>query len=396
VQTPPYTTLFATFAFILGAAIGSFLNVCIYRMPRNLSVNNPRRSFCPKCNYQIPWWNNLPLISWLALRGKCGNCGSPIAFRYFGVELLTGLLFLGVWWKVSANDWVLAFPYWIMVSLFVVATFIDFEHFIIPDEITWGGAAAGFLLSVAIPLLHGTESHFWGAIWSAAGAAAGYALLWLVVELGKKAFGKKAFVMTKPTAFSWVRRPVKTEAGTEESDADLTVGDIEWKKEPKSAPPVADRGEMWVWSETFFRESDRLILKGSDIEIDGEKIGQDTLTFTYNELTIGTRKWELEKVDVIRGTAESVVIPREAMGFGDVKFIACIGAFLGWKAVLFTVMAASVLGSFIGVGLIVTGHREWSAKIPFGPYLAVGALLWLFTGPDLIEWYLQLSAGPQG
>ena len=189
---PPayYTYLFSAFAFVLGAAIGSFLNVCIYRMPRDLSVNEPRRSFCPSCKYQIPWWHNLPLFSWLALRGKCANCGAPIRFRYFGVELLTGLLFLGVWLHVWPHAWVLAFPYWILVSLFIIATFIDFEFFIIPDEITWGGVVAGVLLSLAIPTMMDTDSYLAAAGWSLFGAAVGYFMLWGVVELGKKLFGK--------------------------------------------------------------------------------------------------------------------------------------------------------------------------------------------------------------
>src|SRR5215218_10440654 len=97
---PAFDLLFSTFAFLLGSSIGSFLNVCIYRMPRDLSVNDPKRSFCPRCEYQIPFHHNIPLFSWLILRGKCANCRAPISFRYFGVELLTGLLFLGVWLKV--------------------------------------------------------------------------------------------------------------------------------------------------------------------------------------------------------------------------------------------------------------------------------------------------------
>ena len=145
--------------------------------------------------------------------GKCANCGEPIAFRYLGVELLTGLLFLAVWLKTWPELWLLAFPYWILVSLLVVATFIDFEHFIIPDEITWGGALAGVLLSSAIPQLHGLESPLASGLWSLIGAASGYALLWLVVEMGKIAFGKKAYAIAKPMPFTWLRRPVQTPKG---------------------------------------------------------------------------------------------------------------------------------------------------------------------------------------
>src|SRR5437870_3284169 len=116
-----YIYLFDVFAFVVGAIVGSFLNVCIYRMPLGLSVNEPRRSFCPKCKYQIPWHRNLPLISWIALRAKCANCGARIPFRYFGVELLTAVLFLAVWLKCwHSGEWILALPHWILVSLLIV------------------------------------------------------------------------------------------------------------------------------------------------------------------------------------------------------------------------------------------------------------------------------------
>src|SRR3712207_2766832 len=149
-----YDYVFSTFAFLLGAAVGSFLNVVIYRLPLDLSVNDPKRSFCPSCKRQIPWHQNLPLISWLHLRGRCPNCGSRIAFRYFAVELLTALMFLAVW---RCFPWQVAIAYFILVSLLIAATFIDFEHFIIPDEITLGGVAAGVVASFLVPELMFTD-----------------------------------------------------------------------------------------------------------------------------------------------------------------------------------------------------------------------------------------------
>ena len=131
-----YEFLFRAFAFVLGAAVGSFLNVCIYRWPADLSINKPRRSFCPACRQPIPWHQNLPLVSWIFLRGRCANCGAKIAFRYFAVELITALLFLAIW---QSFPWQMAIAYWIFASLLLVGTFIDLEHFIIPDRVTIGG-----------------------------------------------------------------------------------------------------------------------------------------------------------------------------------------------------------------------------------------------------------------
>jgi leader peptidase (prepilin peptidase)/N-methyltransferase len=365
-----FSIFFAVAAFVLGASIGSFLNVCIYRMPRDLSVNEPRRSFCPACKYQIPWWHNLPLLSWLLLRGKCANCASPISFRYFGVELLTALLFLAVWLKVWPAAWVLALPYFVLVSLFVVATFIDFEHFIIPDEITWGGAAAGLLLSFAVPPLQGEQSHLMGGLWSLIGAVAGWGLLRLVVELGKLAFGKKKIVFEQAEPFRWERH---------DQDADFHVGP-----------------EKFLWSDFFARGNEQLLLHCTALEIDGEKLELGVLRFTLDWVHHGERKWALEKIEVISGEATELTFPREAMGLGDVKFMACIGAFLGWQAILFTVMSASMIGAVIGVLAILLRRREWSAKIPFGPYLALGALIWLFAGPQIVHWYLSTVLGPSG
>src|SRR5207245_9709087 len=105
-----YEVLFSIFAFILGACVGSFLNVCIYRLPLNLSGNQPRRSFCPSCKTQTPWHPNLPLVRWLALRGRCATCGARTACRYFAVELLTAFFFRPIW---TALRWPSASPWWL-------------------------------------------------------------------------------------------------------------------------------------------------------------------------------------------------------------------------------------------------------------------------------------------
>src|SRR5436190_11629107 len=128
--------------FLLGSIVGSFLNVCIYRLPLGQSVVSPP-SHCPHCNSSIPWYLNVPLITWLYLRGKCKNCGTPISARYFLVELLTGIAFLSCWLVFGHQSTLLALICCVLLAGFIAATFIDFEHFIIPDEITIGGMFAG-------------------------------------------------------------------------------------------------------------------------------------------------------------------------------------------------------------------------------------------------------------
>src|SRR5271154_3741379 len=139
--------------FTLGCFVGSFLNVCIYRMPLGLSVVSPP-SHCPHCRYAIPFYLNIPLVTWLTLRGRCKNCGAPISPRYFIVELLTGLVFLACWLAFGQGSPGLAVVYCLFIAGLIVATFIDFEHFIIPDEITCGGIVVGLLVSIIRPGLH--------------------------------------------------------------------------------------------------------------------------------------------------------------------------------------------------------------------------------------------------
>ena len=281
---PEYVFL-TVLCFFWGACIGSFLNVCIYRIPRDLSVVTPR-SFCPHCRKPIAGYHNIPIISFLALRGKCRACGSAITARYVLVELLTAVLFLIIWLKLerpdgrqvlgltAMSDWKLVPIYWLVVSGLILGTFVDFEHLIIPDRVTLGGIVAGILLSVVAPSLHGKEDMLSGLLWSAIGAAAGWGLLRAVAVLGKLAFR------------------------------------------------------------------------------------------------------------------------RDAMGFGDIKLLGAIGAFLGWQAILFTVLLSSLIGSIVGILLVLARMKKMQSKIPYGPYLALAAVLWIFWGPTLSSAFLNLRILP--
>jgi leader peptidase (prepilin peptidase) / N-methyltransferase len=358
VQHSIQNLFFSTFAFVLGAALGSFLNVCIYRWPVDLSINRPRRSFCPQCKQPIPWHQNLPLVSWLALGGRCANCGAKIAFRYFAVELVTALLFLAIWQKFP---WQVAIAYWIFVSFLIVGTFIDFEHFIIPDRVTIGGTIVGVAFSIVVPALMQTNSRAAAGVRAALAAALGYVILWIVLEAGKIAFGRKRIEFDGPTPFTWTKRG---------DDADFVVGT-----------------EESLWSEYFAREKDRLLLQCDEVRIDDREYGNVTLDFRYDRVNADGHVLMLDDVTHISGVTRELVIPREAMGRGDLKFLAAIGAFLGWRAVLFSLFAGSLLGSVIGLVTLIVGKPVWSAKLPFGPYLAFGALTWMFFGETVLRWY---------
>ena len=358
---PIYKFLFGAFAFVVGAAVGSFLNVCIYRWPVDLSINQPRRSFCPNCKQPIPWHQNLPLISWIVLRGRCANCGAKISFRYFAVELVTALLFLAIW---ESFPWQVAIAYWVFVSFLIIGTFIDFEHFIIPDRVTIGGIVAGAVCSVAVPALMETDSRIAACVRSLLAAALGYVILLIVLEAGKIAFGRKRIQFDAPTPFTWTKRG---------DDADFVVG-----------------SEESLWSDYFAREKDRLLLRCDEASIDHHTHGNVTLHFRYDRVTAEGHVMMLDDVTQISGVARELVIPREAMGRGDLKFLAAIGAFLGWRAVLFSLFAGSLLGSIVGLITLVVGKPVWSAKLPFGPYLALGAVTWMFFGNMFLRWYVTL------
>lgn len=360
-------------AFLLGACVGSFLNVVIYRVPLGMSVNDPKRSFCPKCRAPIPMWLNLPLVSWLWLRGKCKSCGAPISVRYFGVELLTALLFAVVWWLFSAESIAVVPFLWVLVSLLVAITFIDAEHLIIPTSLTWAGSAIGLGACAVwpqLPTLAGEMGTRWEAVKQGGiGWLAGFVGLWLVVEFGKMAFGKKAIKFDAPVQWS-LREPAN------DQDPMLFIID----------------GEEIPWWDIFSRKSDRLLIETGEIRVDGAAISGGELVIRELEIQLpdgSVRKLaELKSLD---GTATSTVIPREAMGMGDVHLLGMIGAFFGWTGVFFSLFAASV---FAIVAALI-GRIGFGKQLPFGPFLAMGAVAWFLGAWRIWEWYL-ITLGPLG
>ena len=283
-----YFTLFACFAFSLGACIASFLNVCIWRLPREESVVRPG-SHCPNCNAPIRWYQNIPIVSWCCLRGRCANCRKPISPRYVIVELLGGVLFLLVYlqWAMPAilgrlpvlglvpiADPALMAVEALAVTGLILGSFIDLDHFYLPDRVTIGGMALGVPLSFLVPEMQGQEDRLAALCWSLGGMAGAFLFLWGVGAIFSKLFKK------------------------------------------------------------------------------------------------------------------------EALGFGDVKLIGAVGAFFGPWAALFTVILSSVVGSVAGVALMMRGRAKLGGftAVPYGPFLAIGALTWMYWGPALLGWYLRLLA----
>ena len=344
--------------FILGCAIGSFLNVCIYRMPIDLSIVSPP-SHCPNCKHSIPWYLNVPLVTWLMLRGKCANCKTPISPRYFVVELLTGLAFLGSWLAVGRQAPLLALAYCLILAGFIVASFIDFEHFIIPDEITKGGMVVGFLCSIAVPALHKVDSRLVAMKESILGMAIGAGVVYLILQGGKILFGKQKLELQPDT------RVVFTETA-------LVLPD-------RSIP----------FEELFARKTDVITFEAKMLELIDRCYCGVQIRLSAEKLEIGNEVLDPELIKHMEAITDRMVLPREAMGLGDVKFMAAIGAFLGWKATLFSLMVSSVIGAAVGLTLILLRRHELSSKLPYGPYIALAAIIWMFGGDKWLALILE-------
>jgi leader peptidase (prepilin peptidase) / N-methyltransferase len=248
----------ALIAAAFGAIVGSFLNVCIYRLPRGKSIAFPA-SACPRCGREIAWFENVPIVSWLALRGRCRTCRASIGIRYPIVEALTAVMFAAACWYYGPT------PLFVSRLAFgcalIVLFAIDLEHHLLPNVITLPGIVVGFLFSFF------------------------------------------------------------TEPGWVSSLLGIAVG----------------AGVLFGVAEVYYR-----------------------------------------------------IRHEEGLGMGDVKMLAMVGAFIGWKLTLVTLMMASVCGSVIGVFLIVTKRGDMKYALPFGTFLALGAAVAATVGPAVLEWYMGL------
>ena len=366
--------------FIFGCIVGSFLNVCIYRLPRGENIIFPP-SHCPHCNYHIPWYLNIPLFTWLYLRGRCAHCKAPISARYFIVELLTGSLFALSWLCVGSTSLPLALIYCMVIGALIVSSFIDLEHFLIPDSITLGGIAVGFILSFLFPPMHWTDSLKFSMQESVLGILAGGGLLYAISRLGKIAFGRYRYEI--------------------KADEKIILSEEAMETPTEKIP----------YSEIFYRPSDRIIIQAASVELtlmneaqpQEPSASEETesaplagpsyqwesarIELSPTQLKVDSQTWDPSEVRKVELSAHKLTLPREVMGLGDVKFMAAIGAFFGWKSVIFILFASSLLGSLVGLTLVALRKHELSARIPYGPYLALGALLWMMGG---YYWYPSL------
>ena len=379
--------IFSIIFFTFGCIVGSFLNVVIYRLPREMSVASPP-SHCPQCNYTIPWHQNIPLITWLWQRGKCVSCELPIPVRYFLVELLTGLAFLGAWLLVHCQfaggpdpfitkPIIAALVTLALVTLLgglIASTFIDLEHFIIPDDLTKGGMVAGVVFSLAAPQLHGaylgTEiGRGTALLYSLLGMTCGGAIIYAVVRMGKALFGKQTFSSEEPVRVTFATHAMHMETEGDEEDTEL------------------------LYEEIFYRSGDTITLHAEHVELLDRCLWDQHIAITAESARIGQEEFEPDDIPHMEVTTTKVIVPREAMGFGDVKFMAAIGAFLGWQATVFSLMFSAVMGAIVGT-LIMATRKDNANIIPYGPYIALAAVIWIFGGYQLWDWWWgRLSPG---
>ncbi len=387
------------FAFVLGTVVGSFLNVVVWRLPRGESLIRPG-SHCPRCGHAIRPWENIPILSWLALRARCSQCRQPISVRYPLVELANGLLYLALWWRLwhSGAPLCALWGYLFLGSALLAASLIDAEHFLIPDAITGVGMAAAAVLAwvfpesrlgVGITGRSGADQVVTGAVLDAGGRvgralaanprlaalldtalgiALGYLLLRLLLEAGQRLWGRVRASVTEPV------------------EATLSSSGI--------VLPAA--GLDTSWEDLLPRRGDAFCARAVAVSLPGREppgAGPFEIRATRSTLTIGEEQMPMADVGAVQARLLSWEHPRDVLGHGDLKFLAMIGAFLGPDATVFVLMGGAFLGSAWGLGRAVVCPARGRAPLPFGPFLAAGAGLWVFFGESFVRWYGQMLAG---
>jgi leader peptidase (prepilin peptidase)/N-methyltransferase len=254
----------------------------------------------------------------------------------------------------------LALVYAVFLAGLITATFIDFEHFIIPDEITVGGTVVGFVCSFLLPSLH-SETLLSGSLReSVLGIVAGAGIIYGILRLGKLLFGRQKLMLPADTTVIFTEHAVHL---------------------PQEEIPYED---------LFYRQSDAITFHARTVEL-ADRCYQDVqVRLTPASLRIGDEQLVPEEQPHMEAVSAEILLPREVMGLGDVKFMAAIGAFLGWKGVVFSLMLSSMIGSVVGVTLIVLRKREWSSRLPYGPYIALAAAIWVFGGQRLVQWWFGM------
>lgn len=354
---------------LIGACIGSFLNVVIYRLPQRLSVNKPSRSFCPDCKTTLPWKLNIPLISWLLLKGKCKFCGKKIPIRYWLVEVMTALLFGGIAW-VNADQPILAIIFmclWCAVAISIA--WIDAEHMLVFPSLILMGTALGIAKElIGFNPLAPIESGFYDSLTTTLfGAAFGYILIKGIILLGRAMFGK--WDCSYPEEVEW--ELIEPRQETEELLLRLPDRDC-------------------LWSDLFARPGNTAHLRGATASIDGNRneSGDWTLTQDYLVSPSG-KKISLADIHSAKGTLLRIEGRREAMGGGDAWIMMMIGSICCWQGVLFSLFIGSLLGIITGIA----SRRGWGNPIPFGPSLLTAAVIWLLGGHALWTAYMDWVMG---
>lgn len=253
-------SMMTVMSILFGLIIGSFLNVCIYRIPLKKSLIHPPSS-CPQCGENVKFYDNIPVISYLLLWGKCRSCRASISIRYPIVELMVGLLSLALFMRYGLSP--IYFFSFIFVTSLVTISFIDLQHQIIPDVISLPGTLLGVIVSI-FPF----------------------------------------------SQISWL---------------DSLIG------------AIGGGGFLFLVAVIFER-----------------------------------------------------VTGKEGMGFGDVKLLAMLGAWMGWRSLPFVILLASLTGVIIGGGALLLSGRGYRVRIPFGPFLSLGALIYFFYGTELVSWYFRI------